>query len=252
MEYRFDLLFQIQITHPGLMEVADGWEIRPTADCTRNLRRFGMIFKATPDGGMIAAERRLPSGLPARPITETTAFRFLLKLKKPSILETTEGFGTDVPFPQFIGRSSLAYFSNLDDSNTLDGRVLLARSGTYVGKSDLGSVAAQTHAFEAAIGATAVNLVPILPGGGPAITRPVSAGRQVQLAETPPGAQSPTPLPAGAWKVKQVGSTLAEETLFTDDSLLFNRAFGLIEIFKNPAVDYDSPLTYLIPFNTTS
>ncbi|MDX1909705.1 MAG: hypothetical protein SF053_21890 [Bacteroidia bacterium] len=239
MEYRFDILFRLQLVHPGLRRLRDGFGLLPTSDCVAQLRRHGLLFKAVEDGAWIAVEKQ--GGIPVRPIQEVVSFRFWLLLQDASLLEKTEDFDADPadPFPAFIGRSRLAYFTNLDNTLTLDGRIQLAQTAPAVSKDDLGSLAPQVHRFIPHPSASQVTAAPVVPGGGAVQSFTIPADRQVQLDLT-----------AGAWRIAQPGSPAPTEVLLADDRLVGSRTFGLIEIFKAPSVDYNTPVTYTLTFNS--
>ncbi len=249
MEYRFDVLFRIELRYPGLEPMNRWMTIQPTSDCMMTLQRFGTLCRSTENGIFVAMEKMMPSGAPLRPIRETVSFRFLLKFIDPHLLDNTAGFESGAALLPYVGRSRFAYFSNLDDALVLDGRTELARAAAQVSQEDMGSLASQTHQFVPATGTSQVSLTPLTPGGGPATLRSVAAGRPLSLAVPDPnGWPSSQGLDAGAWHLQQVGSTLPRQLLVADDALLGSKSFGLIEIFKDATVDLTSPVLYTISF----
>lgn len=255
MEYTFDILFRIDIIHPAVDPVSRAFSLVPTSGCQAQLRKAGLIAKPVENGTWIIVEKVLPGNQPLRPITTLVNFQFLLLLHQPAILDTTDGFQSDGgnTFPSYVGRKFLLQLSNLDDAGTIDGRINLAKSGTTVGTEDLASISGQLHSFSVDPAVNSVDFQSLRPFDDREFIRTVSEGNIVHIGD-PPTLEKPffTPVPAGSWRVKQSPSGVIDEVLITDDSLVQQRAFGLVEIFKDASVDYDSPIIYQIPFDTAS
>lgn len=251
MEYKFDILFRIDISHPGVAQIGRAFSLVPTSLCRTQLRKAGLIAKPVDNGIWIIVEKILPGNVPLRPINSLVNFQFLLLLHQPAILESTDGF--QLSSPPFVGRRSVLHLSNLDIGGTIDGRINLAKSGTTIGTEDFASIAGQLHSFKVDPIVNSVDFQSLNPVNSTGFNRAVSEGNIVQIG-APPTTERPsfTPVPSGAWQVKQSPSGVIDEVLITDDSLVQQRAFGLVEIFKDGSINYDSTIIYQIPFDIAS
>lgn len=253
VDWQYDILFAFQVSHPD-DGAAQGFSIRPTFACTQQLAKLGLIFKPMTNGGAVIVEKKVPenpadSPEPIRKIKGLAQFSFLLYLNNPALLKDTIPFHLS-SFPPYVGRSRILYFDNLDENNLIDQNLdhppqmtlstmdfAVYEMGTEgaVGEKDLGSLGLNQFEYYAnPLQTNTFQVTPILPNGGTTETWPINNNNKrvaLKLAE-------------GPYTIKQS----EEEVFYAASSLLFDGPFGLIHIFKDEQVDYNTTIRYDIIF----
>ncbi|HMQ46517.1 MAG TPA: hypothetical protein PKA00_04500 [Saprospiraceae bacterium] len=253
VDWQYDILFAFQVSHPD-DGVAQGFSIQPTITCGQLLARYGLIFKPMPNGGAVIVEKKVPENPadtpePVRKIKGVAQFSFILSLNNYALLTDTIPFHLS-SFPAFVGRSRILYFDNLDENNLIDQDLdhppqmtlsnmdfAVYEMGTdgAVSDKDLGSLGLNQFEYYANPQQTnTFQVTPILPNGGTTETWPINNNNKrvaLKLAD-------------GPYTIKQSG----EEVFYAASSLLRSGPFGLIHIFKDEQVDYNTTIRYDIIF----
>jgi hypothetical protein len=251
VDWQYDLVFSFQVAHPRAAD--NDFQVIPAAACRQALSRAGMLYKNLPGGGLVAVEKRVrPDGSAgvARGITALTRFTFLLLLNNKGLLADTPPFNAP-NLPPFSGRRRVLYLSNTASNGAIDARIerlpddpaanrwaMPVSAGDWVAAEDLASLTPTQFELLAETGVSQLRIQRLAPQAGPAVNHPVTpATRALRLT-----------LPAGAVRATRQGGGLPPELWVADDNLLSETAIGIIDIYKDPGIDYGRAIRYDVVF----
>jgi hypothetical protein len=247
MHWRFDPIFFIRVTHDKYVPEDDPkagsyfW-IEPDNETKHLMTSLNWLFKPVPNGAFISVKKNISSDGSEKvlgKLRKTTPFTFLLHLNSPEILLHTPPYDQgSSPLPAFSGRARVMYFDNLDDLNQPDRTVLSKLE--KVGKEDLASIAPNKFRLQAGdINTSQIDFTEIVPGGSLVQTVNFSPEQRSALVE----------LPSSPFRLNYTPPNRTEY-LYTDKNLLGNNAVGVIRIYKDELMDYNTPVNYTIRFST--
>lgn len=258
----FDVLFDLTITHDYYeSELSPDFTLVPTNECKRNLARHGMLFRSTPNGGQIIAEKFGEKGIPdaekkvLRAIAAKQRFTFIIALNNPNFANFTH---LGDPIGDFTGRP-IYYLTNINREtgvidDGLDSDAKLSLSEGFV-VSNLDVIYLLPSVFTLPITAsqpfdqlTVRKTVPVdgLQPVGISL-EPETFGPETGAVQLDFRNQNP-----GRYRLEMTdssgGSPASTKDIYVDPSLLNRPIFGLLEIFKDENTDYSQKVSYFIQF----
>lgn len=253
VDWQYDILFSFLVEHP---RTTDAFQVRPAPACQQALKKAGLLFKAFPNGGLVAAEKRhLPNGTTrvAHRIAGLTRFSFLLLLRDRSLLADTVPFNA-ADLPDFSGRRRVLYLDNLSADRRIDTGLealppttpgaapvmsMPLSTGDWVDRADLASITPRHFDLLLKEGESQLKIESLAPAGAPSQTHTVSPSNRALSLLLPTG---------GVRAQRQSGATTTTEIWVADDALTTENALGVIDIYKDERVDYNKHIRYDIIF----
>lgn len=242
----YEEFFSISIQHKFYVSGASNdFVVAPTPACQQLLLNHDLLFKPTASGGQIICRKKGTPKIPIRKIARATKFTFALILKNndlPGFTDLTENTGAIVS-----GRKSY-YFSNLSPAT---------------GLIDQGLNPENQFTLSQNVTASAADAVALTPNN---LKLQVNPGQHSKISVLSFGqGQVPTeifskvvtngmdrvtvPLPqSGRYQAQWIGVPQKTENIYANEALLYTTPFAIIEIHKNAATDYNTPIKYLLPF----
>lgn len=246
----FNILFSLGIRHDYIGGACPDFVLLPTADCERHLQAHGLLFRATPDGGVVLFEAG-ETGLIFRKISSPVSFSFLLQLKNSSFDNYTR-----LPYPTTRLGKPFYYFSNLSSAGAIDPSTnLAATGGGKVGDKDLGWLSGPVLSLPLSADFNQIELSQTRPGTGKKIIKTFATAPTGTLAldftaiEDSPG--HTVALKRGRYLLQFSGAAPTRtEMVYFDDRIPEKKAWGMVEIFADNTTDYTARTAYILTFRS--
>jgi len=246
--WRYDILFNFRFYYTKELKPGT-FVIVPSKECSNTLKKHNLIFKSTENGAMIISEKHIISESNCEAVwklNQTKAFTFILVLKDLMLFPNISPYSSNPEdkLPDYYGKTRILYFDNLDMDNKIDNltnpttKSLNIAKNETVGIEDLASVIPNKLAFRKTNGISQVNLKPVKPGS--------NQNLEFQLTDQKPIAN--VSLETGAYELELIGSGKPKETIFVGSELSGSSVFGIIQIYKDQTIDYNTSIQYEIHF----
>lgn len=241
----YDTLFSIRLLHDYYGGVYSDMAIVPTTDCETELKNYGLIFKATNEGGVVLFSRNERDEV-NRPIQALSQFRFLLIVRNAAFDNFTAlSYSTNK-----VGKA-IYCFSNVNTTGTIDSTAALAKStGNKIGDKDSSWLVNSILSLPLNGNFTQVDLSHVVPGLGKQLIKSFpTTGLQnftidLTKLDTPPGL--PFRLKAGSYILDFLGASPKTEQIYFDESLWETPCWGILDILKDTTIDYAAKTEYTL------
>jgi len=223
-------LFEVVVKHDYYTSgLSSDFTFRPSNECKSALKRFGLLFKPIANGFAVLYGARIsgPLKVPVKPIDNNERFTFIMSLKNQYLLNFSE-------LPLDNAENEIFYFDNITNNKSSTGELLVVDDTTnkYTGANDVITIGANIYTYiENTINPFAVAKIldkfdnelisKTFNNAGGKITCQFDISR----------------LEPAVYKFWYDGTV--KQTFYKDNRLLFERIFGIIDIFKNNSVPAD-------------
>ncbi|MFN4079855.1 MAG: hypothetical protein ACK4NS_03050 [Saprospiraceae bacterium] len=241
IDWKYDILFAIRIVHTLDPEL---FVLHASADTGLTLRNHGLLVKSYPSGIVVVAEKKvMPGGgkTVLRKITQAQAFTFLIKARSRALLGRLKPF--DVATPSLLSQPQTLYFDNLNAANQID-QNLSADNGKQVmtlqvGPQNWASLIPERFSYAPPTGVSTIQVTPRSPGASSTLSLDATNPQKLPLL---------LDLSPGAYRFNQAGVPSGSQLAIADDALYAENATGIVRIFKNEQVSYDTIIRYDLVF----
>ncbi len=257
VDWKYDILFSINISFNGKLNPND-FKVLPSNHTLGILKRHRLIYKAVENGGIIITEKKINSDsskTPVFPIKSLTAFTFVIQLNNSILFSRLRPYSNDASsvLPEFYGQRRHLFFDNLNIDLELDIDLVdvtqtqmpdidlksleIASLGT-VSDQDLASLVPNEFTYRRENNINQIILQPLHPAA--------KADLKYTLSDQQP--QVALKLPPTAYRLEQNGDATTSEIIVADSTLFPLSTFGVIHIYKDETIDYNTAIRYDIKF----
>jgi hypothetical protein len=234
MNIQYNTLFSINLRHNYYTNgLCPDFDIVPTAECQANLRRFGLGAKRIGGVLLVYFEQSVATAKPRLKLTDWTRFSFMMQLKQFDFYNYTVLPNVSKPF----------FFSNLNENGVekavpTEGSILSKTIAPDAG--DLMDIKTNAFTVNHPLGTTEVKVSILRPQVGFQLAKtieaqPLTASTSVNL----PDFQN------GLVKI-ETNSSPTPQYLYSDVGVAAVRPFGIIDIWKGAATNYNVPQIYTL------
>ena len=245
IKFGYDILFSIRLLHDYYGGPYADMAIVPTTDCETELKNYGLMFKTTPDGGVVLFSRNEKNEINRR-LQSLTQFSFLLVLRNAIF----DNF-TALPYPADKLGKKIYYFSTVNATGALDLTTALAKSsGNKVGDKDYSWLVNTVVFIPLGGNFTQIDLSHTIPGSGKQLIKSFpTTGLQnfiIDVSKIDNLPATPIKLKKGNYILDFLGISPKTEQIYVDESLWKMDCWGILEIIKDNTIDYTAKIEYTL------
>ena len=241
MDINYKILFSLQSRRAGTQGAFPGISFVPTADCTEQMRRHGMLFKNVGEENLVGIEIKeigpagdQPQSLKAvRPISQLSSFTFLITLEHSGLLNDMEPYKS-ARFESDLSATYFLYFDNIRVDFPPREETELSRNGTSSSSRDIFFGVPERLSLA---GLNELEYTQQIPGGAPVRVVPDPAHRNpINITLSP-----------AAYILKRSGGGgQITDPIFAGLREYSQKVIGIARIFKNAETDYQLRRNYTI------
>lgn len=250
---KYDPLFSVELKHPFYESgISNDFRLQPTEACKELLRNQSLLFRTTEGKATVICEK---IGIdldrkPLRPISKPLKFSFYLILNNPYFQNFTDLYTANATEAD-KNRRGIYFLSNikLDDGTIIDqdeiseGMVSLSQEGAV---SELDLIEPKNQRFSVRVNPDEDDIFKL-----ERLEQKVGYIEEVNIAIEGKNTSLNIDVaasPPGIYKSILEGNDSMEKLNYLDSKLAGIGAFGVVEIYVDPFIDYNNPIKYLIEF----